>query len=537
MSWTCQLATCVARTWALERCQRRAVADGGAADLDVVDIPATVVDAAITDVPEAEQDRLAGVRRQVEGLRGDVGGVTVQCRPERPGDGVGIGERSGGLAAVGRHHGVRVVVAQLREVLLGEGQRRRPRGDGDRGDRRRVQVGGVARPQRRVAGAAWCVADTGPEQWERREGRRTAEGHVLELPPAQEAGAVAAQAHVVGAARGGAGLGVRGRVEQVDRGTEALGGDGALADTGDGAAGGAPDVAVHQVHRLEVVQDVDDPGALGEDVELRLDAGEALLLAVAVQRGDERLAVAVEQEQLEGPGIAVVGEDLAVAALIPPQRQGVLRTAAVTSAAVGGGDRVEALEAGDVTLGAALGDRLLRLAVAGQRDREVRQALVDEVHLGRVLVGLQPVLVLVGEHALIQPRAGRAAAARVCRGLVRWVDTGAVLPVEGVDRHHVAVHQELNCDEKKPAMYVVIPGTTVVDGKRSEAEEPTCRSTCCGSPGPMGISCAVSRRTPALSESRPAPVRPCGRRAPPAWLRRPAARRAGVGRHSRTAAG
>ena len=49
----------------LERVEARPVADERAADRDVVDEQAALVDPAVADVAEGEQDRLAGVGRQV----------------------------------------------------------------------------------------------------------------------------------------------------------------------------------------------------------------------------------------------------------------------------------------------------------------------------------------------------------------------------------------------------------------------------------------------------------------------------------------
>src|SRR4051812_3644344 len=51
-----------------ERLQRRPVADARATDADVVDLQAALVDAAVADVADRDEDVLAGVGRQVIGL-------------------------------------------------------------------------------------------------------------------------------------------------------------------------------------------------------------------------------------------------------------------------------------------------------------------------------------------------------------------------------------------------------------------------------------------------------------------------------------
>ena len=88
--------------------------------------------------------------------------------------------------------------------------------------------------------------------------------------------------------------------------------------------------------------------------------------------------------------------------------------------------------------------------VAGQRLGEVGQALVDPVHLVRVGVVLQQVLVLVGERALVEDgRAGRL----VHRSSVG--SSGGFAPVRcGQSNASIVItlrsSSSLNCEEKKP---------------------------------------------------------------------------------------
>ena len=97
-------------------------------------------------------------------------------------------------------------------------------------------------------------------------------------------------------------------------------------------------------------------------------------------------------------------------------------------------------------------DRDGRIHVADERLRPVGEALVDPIDLVRVLVALEQVLVLVGEHALVEARPGRCARARVGRRVVGRVRTGAMQPVEASIVITLRSKKPLTCDEKNPAM-------------------------------------------------------------------------------------
>ena len=185
-------------------------------------------------------------------------------------------------------------------------------------------------------------------------------------------------------------------------------------------------------------------------VELGIEAGQALARAVLVQGGHERRAVAVVQEQHQRVGVAVVGEDR-VGTALTPQVQRVLRAAALARVGVVLGlHRAVALEAVDVAVGAAVEHRRRGVDVAGERLGEVRQALVHPGRLERVGVVVQQVLPLVGERALVEVRARRPARAQVRRRFVHRVGARAVLPVERVDRHHVAVEKLVDLRREEP---------------------------------------------------------------------------------------
>src|SRR5690554_452830 len=129
-------------------------------------------------------------------------------------------------------------------------------------------------------------------------------------------------------------------------------------------------------------------------------AGNAVLRVVE-QRLDEGLAILLHQIQLEQVGNTVVGQDFQ-RTLIAPGHQRVFGP-------VGDIDNV------------AVG-----VTVAYQELSQVGHALVDPALFIGVIVVVQQVLVLVGEDAFIQVRAGS-------------VITNPVLPVVGVNIHDIAV--------------------------------------------------------------------------------------------------
>ncbi|MFN8515293.1 MAG: hypothetical protein U0841_22440 [Chloroflexia bacterium] len=87
-------------------------------------------------------------------------------------------------------------------------------------------------------------------------------------------------------------------------------------------------------------------------------------------------------------------------------------------------------------------DRQVREAVVVDEFREVGHALVDPGFFVAVVVEVDQVLVLVGEGAFVEERDRPAVPAGACRiGLVRRGGTGAMLPIERVDRDHVAVER------------------------------------------------------------------------------------------------